>query len=230
MAQNSKLERFRIFLAPTLPLLLKILNTWLSSAVMAVGSIYLFVKNHHMWGSALALLTLLHFIFFTVARTIGFFETSRDLYISLKHDDIPDAPQAYLEESPPVYAGFLLRSGAFLIDCIILFIPRQIFYWAISFLKLPLNPTLIHAIIDVFLCWIYFATLPASTLQGTFGMRACGLRVCNYDFGRIGFGRSAARATIMLISLTTFIGCVMTAFMKKKQSLHDLCARTYVVL
>lgn len=229
MEQHSKFERFSVFFLATLPTLMKVFSTWLTSAVLVVGSVYLFVKDHHIWGSFLSLLTITQFIFFTVARTIGFVLGARDSYIMLKYEDIPDIPPTYSGTNPPIYAGFMLRSGAFYVDSIILIIPCLIFRWAALFLRLPLDPVLTQTITDLILCWIYFSILPASTLQGTFGMRACGLRVCDYSFDRIGFCRSAARATVMLISLITVVGCVMAAFTKKKQSLHDLCSKTYVV-
>ncbi|AZK49181.1 RDD family protein [Paenibacillus lentus] len=82
----------------------------------------------------------------------------------------------------------------------------------------------------ILLPWLYYAILESSKLQGTFGKKALGIIVVDQNFERVSFGRASGRFWSRILSyLTLHVGYIMAAFTKKKQALHDLIAKTYVV-
>lgn len=155
------------------------------------------------------------------------------------------APVATVVE--PVFAGFWLRAGAFLIDWGIL---GAIAYFGLvvsSMIALgmtvgltesspPENP---FAALEGFawlwllfaaVPWLYHALFASSRRQATPGKMACGLKLTSLSGERIGFGRATARYfASWLTSLTFLVGYLTVAFTRKRQSLHDLIARTVVV-
>lgn len=229
MDNNSALERFSTLLIASLPSLLKVVNTWLLSILLATGCFYLFFKERYVWGGILSVLTAWQFINFSIARTVGLFLGIRSNCFHLKYEEIPQDFSSAVEKSQASPASFMMRLTAYLVDIIILLVPRKLSHWAVLFLLPPSNPVLVRIMIDVIICLLYFSILPSSTLQGTFGMKFVGLRVCNYNYEKIGWRRSFARAVVMLFSVTTVFGCIMIIFTKNKQSLHDLLSKTYVV-
>ncbi len=80
------------------------------------------------------------------------------------------------------------------------------------------------------LLWLYFALQYSSRNQGTFGMRAVGIKVVDYDYQRISFSQATGRHFAHYLSaFILYIGFFMIAFTERKQGLHDFMARTYVV-
>lgn len=78
--------------------------------------------------------------------------------------------------------------------------------------------------------WLYYAILESSKLQGTFGKKALGIIVVDQNYERVSFGRATGRFWSRILSfLTIYVGYIMTAFTKKKQALHDIIVKTYVV-
>lgn len=130
------------------------------------------------------------------------------------------------------YAGFWLRVAAYLIDALILFIPLVIFSFGIEALLGQDNPMsiLIEFLADIALWWAYYAILESSSLQGTLGKKVLGLKVVNYQGGRISFGRATGRFFAQFLSsIILFVGYIMVAFTQKKQGLHDIMAQCLVV-
>ncbi len=146
-----------------------------------------------------------------------------------------------------VYAGFWLRAGAFAIDQGILV---AIFYFGLMFASMvflgvnigmdsapPENPFPELAgfgwwwwLLAVAAPWLYHALFESSRKQATPGKLACGIKLTNLAGERIGFGRASARYfASWLTSVTFLIGYLTVAFTEKRQSLHDLIARTVVV-
>lgn len=110
-----------------------------------------------------------------------------------------------------------------------------------------------------FPAWLYFALSESSPRQATFGKRLLGLQVTNLQGGRIGFGRALLRTVIKLlpwelthlslmlpvplwwdpqptlrpgiVAVYALIGVyLVTLFLNpRRQSVHDLVARTVVV-
>lgn len=85
-------------------------------------------------------------------------------------------------------------------------------------------------ILSIILGWIYAAGMESSSLQGTLGKMALGIKVTDLEGDRIGFGRATGRHFGKLISaLILMIGFLMVPFTKQKQGLHDMMAGCLVV-
>lgn len=145
-----------------------------------------------------------------------------------------------------VYAGFWLRAGAFAIDQGILV---AIFYFGLMLCSIvfvgvtvgmdatpPEFPLPMLAgfawlwVLAAVAPWLYHAVFESSAKQATPGKLACGIKLTDLAGERIGFGRASARYFASWItSLTFLIGYLTVAFTGKRQSLHDLIARTVVV-
>lgn len=78
--------------------------------------------------------------------------------------------------------------------------------------------------------WLWFTIYESSRWQATPGKMLFGLKITNENGERIGFGRANIRFwSKYLISGWLFIGFIIAGLTAKKQSLHDLLARTLVV-
>ena len=118
------------------------------------------------------------------------------------------------------YAGFRKRFIAIMFDTIIL----------ISFLlgvqALGLNGRFFEA----FICWVYFAGLESSPMQGTLGKFLIGIKVTDLEGNRINLRVAIVRLIGKQISfLLFFIGYFMVPFNPKKQGLHDIISGCLVV-
>ena len=116
------------------------------------------------------------------------------------------------------YAGVWPRLAAGIIDLIILI--------AVGFvLSFIFGPFIF--ILDIFISWLYFVVLQSSEKRSTFGMRACGIEIHDEQFGRLSFWRLTGRYLATWVSaIILFIGFFMIGFHPRKQSLHDIIART----
>lgn len=161
------------------------------------------------------------------------------------------------EENP--FAGFWRRAAAALIDTVIIFIAVFVLslIWpglglmTISTMQTEngfvtasdYSPSLLGTIILTVLNWAYKALQEGSGLQATLGKRALGIKVTDLRGGRIGLARASYRAwpiwlpvvlgmveTLSLIAvLIGFVACLMVAFTRYKQGLHDMMAKCLVV-
>ncbi|MGM1021583.1 MAG: RDD family protein [Bacillota bacterium] len=78
--------------------------------------------------------------------------------------------------------------------------------------------------------WLYHAIMESSKCRASVGKLALGIVVVDEFNQRLSFGRASARHWSKFISaIILCIGFIMTAFTARKQALHDLIARTYVV-
>lgn len=126
-----------------------------------------------------------------------------------------------------MYAGFWLRFVAFIIDSLILsplaaftYHPYNVFGWSNYRTGFP----------GLIVGWLYFAFMESSSVQGTLGKLAVGIKVTDTYGQRLTFGRASGRFFAKLISSVTFgIGYIMIAFTQKKQGLHDMIADCLVV-
>ena len=90
--------------------------------------------------------------------------------------------------------------------------------------------TLVSWFISFIINWLYFTLQESSEFKATFGKRALGIVVTNYTGERITFGQANARYWGKILSGFIFcVGYLMAAFTEKKQALHDILAKTYVV-
>ena len=82
-----------------------------------------------------------------------------------------------------------------------------------------------------FVAMPYYVLTESSALQGTLGKRILGLRVTGLNGQRIRLGRALLRYWARMISaMPWYFGFVMAAFTSKKQALHDMLAKTLVVM
>jgi uncharacterized RDD family membrane protein YckC len=168
-------------------------------------------------------------------------------------------PQAFAVPKPVAYAGFWLRSVAFMIDLIILFFP---FTFIITFLAIEmglstaiqevkpgesldaltaaLGTGFVLATLLVMLLGsaLYFTLLEASGWQATLGKKALGLYVTDLAGNRISFGRASGRffaGKFMALGVPGFgiiyffVSCICAGVTERKQALHDMIAGCLVL-
>ena len=136
-----------------------------------------------------------------------------------------------MEEVDMKYAGFWRRAlaviidGAFivgyyyLVDYIILLMTKNPYF-------LPRHGLLVAWLIVI----IYTVLMECGESQGTVGKMIVRAKVITTAGKRIGFLRAVVRNVIKPVSLIVLgIGVIIAAFEKKKRSLHDFIAATFVV-
>lgn len=141
-----------------------------------------------------------------------------------------------------MYAGFLTRFGAYIIDCAV-FYAATIVYLLIAgglelwLIAMDMAENTIVTILGVLgsiyffsLTWLYYAIMESSKLGGTLGKLAVGAVVVDKHGNRITFLRASARFWSRLLSaFPLLIGFIMAGFTQKKQALHDIITDTYVI-
>ena len=153
---------------------------------------------------------------------------------------LPKADAAALDEV--VDAGFIRRLGAFLIDSMIVggafymvFLVVLLVTAAIASARPTGEDAFLAGMALAYLAYplislAYYAGMESSKLQATVGKLALGIKVVDAGGRRLGFGRAAGRWAGSLLSyLILYIGFFMAGWTRRKQALHDLIARTYVV-
>jgi uncharacterized RDD family membrane protein YckC len=116
-----------------------------------------------------------------------------------------------------IYAGFWRRVAASLIDAIIIIIPSAIINMVVPF-------------VGILTTLIYKPVFESSILQATPGKAIMGICVADENGERINFKMAFIRFISSFLSgLCLGIGYLMSIFTAKKQSLHDLIARTIVI-
>jgi uncharacterized RDD family membrane protein YckC len=155
-----------------------------------------------------------------------------------------------ISETPEFkYAGFILRLGAFVIDCLILgiiiSILRGLLATALSLdlrlenflsddLELIFKPFisvsfLIFIAGQLIAFWLYFA-VTESRLGASPGKLLFNLRVTSLDGRRISFKRATGHTFARLLSFLPFLtGYLMAAFTDKTQTFHDLLSGCIVI-
>lgn len=132
-----------------------------------------------------------------------------------------------------IYAGFWLRTGAMLIDIIVMFLALfffGIFFFLMSSTSDPDEVEGWSTIIAFIGGWLYYAIWESSEYQATLGKLALGLKVTDESGNKIDFGKATGRYFGKIVSgLILYIGYLMAAFTKKKQALHDMMAGCLVV-
>jgi uncharacterized RDD family membrane protein YckC len=130
-----------------------------------------------------------------------------------------------------VYAGFMRRMAAYLIDGALLAAVQGVLAAGV-FLMAPHDLRALANLLPVSaaMSWAYFALFESSPMRATVGKYALGLYVSDALGDPITFRRATARYWLKLLSsLVLMLGWFMTAFTPKKQALHDLVAGTLVL-
>ena len=145
------------------------------------------------------------------------------------------------------YAGFWRRLTAWLIDLLILII---VSHWA----SLPFSSLFQSQILGVLasssvfsagfflvileeligsfiIIGLYYCLLEASPLQATVGKYIAGIKITDSNGQRITYGKALLRRVYAILSaFIIFIGYIIAGFTPKKQTLHDMFAKTVVVV
>ncbi len=82
------------------------------------------------------------------------------------------------------------------------------------------------------LVWIFYAAFEASFVAGTPGKLFFGLAVTNFRFERVSFARASSRhfnKVLFSMLITGMLGFLFPLVTKRKQALHDLMTRSFVV-
>ena len=83
----------------------------------------------------------------------------------------------------------------------------------------------------IWLLILYWSLMEGSKYQASVGKMAMGIQVTDRDGNHLTFLRAFARNVSKFLSAFTFsIGFMMAGWTSKKQGLHDMVARCYVVL
>ncbi|MEL6460108.1 MAG: RDD family protein [Cyanobacteria bacterium J06621_15] len=78
--------------------------------------------------------------------------------------------------------------------------------------------------------WLYFTVLESSKLQSTLGKSILGVKVTDLNHQKISFSQANIRYWGKLVSiLMLMIGLIMIMFNQKRQSFHDMVAKTIVI-
>lgn len=155
-----------------------------------------------------------------------------------------------------LFAGFWRRLGAGLVDSLILLAPIFVILYVLEpdfRLRMQYEPNyqppLLVAILAVLLAWFYKAAMESSHHRATLGKKALGLQVINVNGYALSFGTASLRAwpfyasgvgmildrmlgtgaLEVLVALFAIISCLAVAFTERKQGIHDMMAKSYVV-
>jgi uncharacterized RDD family membrane protein YckC len=138
-------------------------------------------------------------------------------------DQILDAPQ--METIRLEYAGFWIRTGAYLIDSIILYVVAFVVGLAMA----DLASEAIAGVINLVIAASYFSVMEASGYQATLGKMAVGIKVGDHNGNPIGVLNSIGRYFGKFISaLLLCIGFMMVGWDERNQGIHDKLANTFV--
>jgi uncharacterized RDD family membrane protein YckC len=136
-------------------------------------------------------------------------------------DQILDAPQ--VETAMKEYAGFWIRTGAYLIDLVIMYAVNFVIMLAMAGTE-PWG-----SIVNLLIGVAYFGFMESSEHQATLGKMAVGIKVGDRNGDQISFGNAIGRYFAKIISaLLLCIGFMMVGWDEKKQGIHDKLADTYV--
>lgn len=141
-----------------------------------------------------------------------------------------------------VLAGFWRRAVAVMIDYIVVMMLLSLFIVGLSWFGIAqgwhlhgaqmqgvlLISQLVGALLII---WAYGVFMESKGLHATVGKALLGLQVVNQNQQPIGFKQANVRFFGKILStLFVFLGFIWAAFHRKKQTWHDLLAKTYVIL
>ena len=138
---------------------------------------------------------------------------------------------------PIVFPPFLIRAVAGGLDFLVLLAVNAGLVLAALLLARIVDPSwgsLAAVLVAVFLplptTWLYFALQESGSRQGTFGDRACHLRVVDGDGERLTFARASARHAARYLTFGSFgVGWALWFFTPRRQALHDFLSGSVVV-
>jgi uncharacterized RDD family membrane protein YckC len=141
--------------------------------------------------------------------------------------------ESLVNKQRPRYAGFWMRFWAYLLDLIVVgSIDRILVKPLFRLLDIPLLESNLFAPISIATAITFYAYFVLMTryFQQTLGKMVFGLKVVGLVEERLSWKTILFREWIgRFISSTIVIGYIITAFLPKKQGLHDLFSDTSVV-
>jgi uncharacterized RDD family membrane protein YckC/Tfp pilus assembly major pilin PilA len=123
------------------------------------------------------------------------------------------------------YAGFWRRTGAYVIDYLLVIFAAGMIGALLAGVSHDLTPLVVLASV-----WLYYALMESSDLQATLGKRAVGIKVTDIEGNRVSFARATGRLVGHVLSgIILGIGFALAVFTSRRQTLHDMFAGTLVV-
>jgi uncharacterized RDD family membrane protein YckC len=151
--------------------------------------------------------------------------------MSTQWESAPQAPPGPAYSSGPSgpRAGFWIRFGALLLDGIIVGIPFAILFAIAASISSGLGALVYVLWLVAYIAYpVYFEGGPTGA---TYGKRACGIKVVDFNTGgQIGYGRAFVRWLMKIVSAIPFyLGYFWMLWDKEKQCWHDKVANDVVV-
>ncbi len=151
--------------------------------------------------------------------------------------DVTTAPSGEMGSGRMVYAEFMPRLGAQILDSIFILLITWIPMFGIGFVMVLLlgpetgmNAMSIIANLYAFVAQAaYCVVLETSAKQATWGKQIVGIKVTDLNGRRLTVGRALGRYFAKILSGCTIIGWFLPLFTEKKQALHDIVAGTLVI-
>ena len=153
--------------------------------------------------------------------------------------------QHFVTPKPPLsvrkpYAGFWIRVEAFLTDVMALYAILLVSMFVLVLGLAYLTSVTLYGVVIVVLVylllfvligtWLYFSLFESSRKQATPGKLLLCLKVVAPDGSRLSFGRATERYFAKFLSGLTFgVGYLIAGVTRKKQALHDMITRSFVV-
>ena len=129
------------------------------------------------------------------------------------------------------YSGFLRRLIAFIIDFFIILIFVAFIQFVSGMKEGGILGGYFFYILVLLLGWVYFALQESSGRQATVGKQAMNLIVTDLQGNPLSFIRASWRFVAkVLAAIPVFTGFLLILFTEKKQGLHDIIAKTLVLV
>ncbi|CAN5314293.1 hypothetical protein BH09BAC2_BH09BAC2_06050 [soil metagenome] len=139
--------------------------------------------------------------------------------ITIEDDETRD------ESFNPVYAKFIDRSLAFLLDFFLMIMVTMLLIFLFPDSKLEES-----GVVVIGIGWLYFALQESSRQRATLGKKALRIQVTGIHGEQISFLRATARHFGRWISaITLLIGYLMVLWDARHQSMHDKIVKTVVI-
>lgn len=129
------------------------------------------------------------------------------------------------------YSGFLRRLIASIIDFFIILIFVAFIQFVSEMKEGGILGGYFFYILVLLLGWVYFALQESSGRQATVGKQAMNLIVTDLQGNPLSFIRASWRFVAkVLAAIPVFTGFLLILFTEKKQGLHDIIAKTLVLV
>ena len=129
------------------------------------------------------------------------------------------------------YSGFLRRFIASIIDSFIIIVLVAFFQFISGMREGGVLGGFFFYILVILISWNYFAYQESSSRQGTVGKQAMNIIVTDLDGNRISFDRATKRYLAkILAALPLGAGFLPIIFNAKRQGIHDMLAKTLVLI